>query len=37
MLEPSEVLVDMRKRPGFAAAEGANGTLVLDTDSDSRN
>jgi isoleucyl-tRNA synthetase len=31
-LEPGEVLVDLRKLPGFAAAEGANSTLVLDTD-----
>ncbi|MGE3798017.1 MAG: isoleucine--tRNA ligase, partial [Thermomicrobiales bacterium] len=30
-LEPSEILIDMRKRPGFAAAEGPNSTLVLDT------
>ena len=31
-LEPAEVLVDLRKRPGFAAAEGPNSTVVLDTD-----
>jgi isoleucyl-tRNA synthetase len=30
-LQPGEILADMRKRPGFAAAEGANSTLVLDT------
>lgn len=30
-LEPAELLVDMRKRPGYAAAEGPNSTLVLDT------
>jgi isoleucyl-tRNA synthetase len=31
-LEPSEVLVDLRKQPGYAAAEGSNSTVVLDTD-----
>ena len=31
-LEPAEVLVDLRKRQGYAAAEGANSTVVLDTD-----
>jgi isoleucyl-tRNA synthetase len=31
-LEPAEVLVDLRKQPGYAAAEGSNSTVVLDTD-----
>ncbi len=30
-LAPNELLVDLRKRPGYAAAEGSNSTLVLDT------
>ena len=31
-LEPNEVLVDLVKRPGFAAAQGEIGTVVLDTE-----
>ena len=31
-LEPTEVLVDLVKRPGFAAAQGDIGTVVLDTE-----
>lgn len=30
-LEPGEILVDLRKRAGYAAAQGANATVVLDT------
>jgi isoleucyl-tRNA synthetase len=30
-LEPSEILVDLRKRAGYAAAEGTSVTVVLDT------
>jgi isoleucyl-tRNA synthetase len=30
-LEPAEVLVDMLKQPGFAAARGPGATVVLDT------
>ena len=30
-LEPTEILVDLTKRPGYAAAQGANATVVLDT------
>ncbi len=30
-MEPSEVLVDLRKRAGYAAAQGATTTVVLDT------
>jgi isoleucyl-tRNA synthetase len=30
-LEPDEILVDLRKRTGFAAAQGAQSTIVLDT------
>ncbi len=31
-LEPQEILVDLVKRPGFAAAQGEIGTVVLDTE-----
>jgi isoleucyl-tRNA synthetase len=31
-LEPSEVLVDLNKREGFAAAQGPNMTVALDTE-----
>ncbi len=31
-LEPAEVLVDLKKAPGYAAAQGPNSTVVLDTD-----
>lgn len=30
-LLPAEILVDLKKRDGFAAAQGANATVVLDT------
>ncbi|MDP9364647.1 MAG: isoleucine--tRNA ligase [Chloroflexota bacterium] len=30
-LEPSEILVDLKKRAGYAAAQGATTTVVLDT------
>ena len=30
-LEPAELLVDLTKQPGYAAAQGAIGTVVLDT------
>jgi isoleucyl-tRNA synthetase len=30
-LLPSEILVDLKKRAGFAAAQGSNATVVLDT------
>ncbi len=30
-LEPAELLVDLRKRPGYAAAQGPTATVVLDT------
>jgi isoleucyl-tRNA synthetase len=32
LLEPSEVLVDLKKAPGYAAAQGPNSTIVLDTE-----
>ncbi|MCA9859757.1 MAG: isoleucine--tRNA ligase [Thermomicrobiales bacterium] len=31
-LEPQEILVDLVKRPGYAAAQGEIGTIVLDTE-----
>ena len=31
-LQPQEILVDLVKRPGFAAAQGEIGTVVLDTE-----
>jgi isoleucyl-tRNA synthetase len=31
-LEPNEILVDLVKRPGYAAAQGEIGTVVLDTE-----
>jgi isoleucyl-tRNA synthetase len=31
-LEPSEILVDLKRAPGYAAAQGQNSTVVLDTD-----
>jgi isoleucyl-tRNA synthetase len=31
-LEPAEILVDLVKRPGYAAAQGEIGTVVLDTE-----
>ena len=31
-LEPSELLVDLKKAPGYAAAQGPNSTIVLDTE-----
>ena len=30
-LSPDEVLVDLKKKPGFAASQGPNSTVVLDT------
>jgi isoleucyl-tRNA synthetase len=32
VLEPAEVLVDLKKAPGYAAAQGPNSTVVLDTE-----
>jgi isoleucyl-tRNA synthetase len=31
-LEPAEILVDLKKTPGYAAAQGPNSTVVLDTE-----
>jgi isoleucyl-tRNA synthetase len=31
-LEPSEILVDLKRAPGYAASQGPNSTVVLDTD-----
>jgi len=31
-LEPAEILVDLKKSPGYAAAQGPNSTVVLDTE-----
>ncbi len=31
-LDPQEILVDLVRRPGFAAAQGEIGTVVLDTE-----
>jgi isoleucyl-tRNA synthetase len=31
-ISPAEILVDLVKRPGYAAAQGEIGTVVLDTD-----
>jgi isoleucyl-tRNA synthetase len=31
-LEPAEILVDLKKAPGYAAAQGPNSTVVLDTE-----
>jgi isoleucyl-tRNA synthetase len=30
-LAPAEILVDLKKKPGYAAAQGPNSTVVLDT------
>jgi isoleucyl-tRNA synthetase len=30
-IEPAEILVDLKKTPGYAAAQGPNSTVVLDT------
>lgn len=31
-IEPAEILVDLKRAPGYAAAQGANSTVVLDTE-----